>query len=110
MSFEVIKNRSWVIFSIKERLDAFNYEDFKSEMDKVIKDKNAKVALQLTNTEFLSLPTIKYFSVIAEELCDGGGKFALVGTPEKIKRQIDIFASLKPMLIFRSEEDWERFL
>ena len=109
MAFEISKNKSWVIFSIKDRLDAFNHQEFKSEMDKVVKNKSANIALQLTNTDFLSLPTIKYFSGIAEELSQTGGKFALVGTPEKIKRQIDIFASLKPMLVFRSQEDWENF-
>ena len=109
MSFEVSKNKSWIIFSIDDRLDAFNHTQFKKEMDKVLQNKPANVALQLTNTQFLSLPTIKYFSGIAEELSQRGGKFALVGTPEKIKRQIDIFASLKPMLVFRSQEDWEDF-
>jgi len=110
MSFEVSKNKSWVIFSIKDRLDAFNYDQFKSEMDKIVKEKgDHNLALQLSQTQFLSLPTIKYFSGVAEEIVKKGGKFALVGVPEKLKRQIDIFASLKPMMVFRSEEDWENF-
>ena len=92
-------------------MDAFNYKEFKSEMDKVVKEKSHhNVAIHLSQTEFISMPSIKYFSGVAEEIVQNGGKFALVGIPEKIKRQIDIFASLKPMLIFRSEEDWQNFL
>ncbi|MCB9025549.1 MAG: STAS domain-containing protein [Bdellovibrionaceae bacterium] len=110
MSIEVSKNKSWVIFLIKDRLDESNFKEFTSEMDKIVQEKsNPNIALQMSEIEFLSLPTIKYFSVIAEGLVKKGGKFALVGVSEKIKRQIDIFASLKPMLVFRSEEDWESF-
>ncbi len=109
MAFEVSKNKTWVVFSIDERLDAFNSEGFKSEMDKVVKGKASNVAIRLKNTRFISLPVIKYFSSVAQELDRKGGKLALVGSPEKIKRQIDIFASLKPMLVFRDEEDWENY-
>lgn len=107
MSFEITKNKNWVVFSIKDRLDSFNCEDFKQKMDQVVRDKESKVALHLTETEFLSLPVIKYFSGIASDITNSGGEFALVGPPEKLKRQIDIFASLKPMQVFRSAEDWE---
>ena len=106
MSFEVSQKKDWTVFSVEDRLDAFNGESFKAKMDKVMKKKASNVALELTNAQFISLPMIKYFSGVADQINEKGGKFALVGTPEKLKRQIDIFASLKPMLVFRSEEDW----
>lgn len=110
MSFEIYQDKKWVIFSIKERLDAFNYQEFKAEMDKILREKKTShVALQLSHIHFLSLPTMKYFSEVAQQLVEQGGKLALVGTPEKIRRQIDIFATLKTMLVFRSEEDWENY-
>ncbi len=110
MSFEVTENKNWVVFSVRGRLDAFYLEDFKAEMEKAVNGKHQKVALQLTDTQFLSFPIIKYFTGVASDLSEKGGQFALVGTPEKIKRQIDIFASLKLMQVFRSKEDWETIL
>lgn len=110
MSIEVSENKSWIVFLLKDRIDDSNYKEFTFEMDKRLQEKTCpNIALQMSGTQFLSLPSIKYFSVVAKEIAKKGGKLALVGVSEKLKRQIDIFATLKPMLVFRSEEDWENF-
>lgn len=108
MGFDIKKNNNWVIFSITDRLDSFNSDEFRTAMDKVISQPGTKLALNLKETKFVSIPLIKYFSSVAREAQLKGGEFALVGTPEKLKRQIDIFATLNAMKIYRSQEDWER--
>ena len=109
MNFEVKVKEDWVLFSISDRLDSFSHDDFTQAMEKALSDGKRCVALDLGRTRFLSMPTIKYVSNIAERLSHNGGRFALLRTPEKLKRQIQIFASLKPMLVFRSQEDWEKY-
>jgi len=110
MGFEVSNNNDWVVLSIEDRIDSFNYDDFKSEMEKLVDKKKARVALKLNRAQFLSLSSIKYFSDVARRLEQKGGKLALLGTPEKLKRQIHIFASLKSFALFRSEEEWHNDL
>jgi anti-anti-sigma factor len=108
MGFDIKRDNNWVIFSISDRLDSFNSSDFRAAMDKVISQPGTRLALNLKEANFISIPLIKYFSSVAKEAHQKGGEFALVGTPEKLKRQIDIFATLNSMKIYRSQEDWAR--
>ena len=99
-------HENWVLFSVEDRIDSFNYEEFKVQMENIVKKGSVNLALSLEQAQFLSLPSIKFFAGLAHQLEKQGGRFALVGAPEKLKRQISIFASLDSMSIFRSEEDW----
>ena len=108
MSFDVRKEKDWLVIDIKDRVDSFSHREFCQSLDEAVEKGEDRVALQLRDTRFLSLPTIKHFSGVAEKITQRGGQFALVGTPEKIKRQIDIFATLDTMEIYRSKEDWQR--
>lgn len=105
MDLEIKEYNDWVVISIENRIDSFNHQRITNEVSGVIEDGRKKLALNLERAQFLSLPTIKYFSKLAETLDKQGGYFALCAPSEKIKRQIAIFASLDGMNIYRSTED-----
>lgn len=111
MNIEVSNNNDWVFIGLEDRLDAFNYEEFKSKVQSIVSEpRSYNLAFNLEKVKFLSLPGIQYLSSVAKEVKNKGGEFALVATPEKLKRQIDIYASLKPMKVYRSVKDWEKVL
>ncbi len=107
MGFRISENKEWTVLSVHDRIDSFNHGEFKKQLEEILASGRQRLALNLDQAEFLSLQSIKLFSSVAEELSQKGGKFALVATPEKLKRQIHIFASLDAMEVFRSEADWK---
>lgn len=107
MDIEFRKSNEWVIVDVGNRVDSFNGDSVREKFAEEIEKGKNHIALNLRDTHFISLPIIKYISSMAEKINKDGRQFALVATPEKLKRQIDIYASLKDMIIFRSEKDWQ---
>ena len=109
MELNVKNYDDWVLVDLGQRLDSFSHNEFKAELEKLIKGlPSGQVAFDLSDVQFLSMPSIQLITSIAAELDSRGGQMALVGTPEKLKRQIDIFASLDHLSLYRSHRDWEQ--
>lgn len=111
MEFEVKDMSSegkagWTLLRVSDRVDAFNYDDLMGRINQLIQDGRTKLAVDLERVSFLSLPSIRYLAQTAQHLHQVGGDFALVGPSEKIKRQIDIFASLDSMSLYRTNHEW----
>ncbi len=79
------------------RIDAFNFAEAKAELVSAVADVN-QVAYDVSGLQFMSLPMIQLLYKTAVELGQRGGRFALVGASEKIKRQFLIYASLDPFV------------
>ena len=105
MDFEVKEYKDWLVISVENRIDSFNYSDITSAVDKAIHNGQMHLALNLARAQFLSLPSIKFFSEKASELEKRGGQLALCAPSEKIKRQIQIFASVKSIRFYRSTDE-----
>lgn len=101
---EIKSHKDWVVVSINNRVDSFNYQDLTAKTDGAIRD-GKNLAFDLGKARFLSLPSIKYMSLLAESLLAEGRQVALVAPSEKIKRQIHVYASLEKMKLFRTEQD-----
>ena len=110
MAFDIKNRDDWVIIRIVDRVDAFNFDELTNLINSFVKKGQLKLAVDLKGAFFLSLPTIKFLASVASDLKLKGGAVALLAPTEKIKRQIDIFASLDTMQIFRSIGEWEREL
>lgn len=106
-TIEVRVIMDWIMVSIVDRLDAFNYDQVKGQLCEILEEGNQNIALNLEKAKFLSLPSIKYISNLADDLASGGRKLALVAPSEKLKRQIEIFASLEKMRLYRTTKDLE---
>src|SRR5690348_6443539 len=106
MGFETRDLEDWVVILITDRLDAFNCEAL-TELAKTLLERGQfKMAFDLAQTEFISIPGIKFLASLADEVVQRGGDFALLGPSEKIKRQIHIFATTHSMRLYRSEREW----
>lgn len=100
--FSSQEESGWEIFSLKGRVDAFNFDEVKSALVDSFQKCPHQLAIDLSEAEFVSIPFIKVMAEIARDLSQKGFKMALVSPSEKLKRQIDIFATLDEMTIFRS--------
>ena len=92
----------WSLCSGPRRIDAFNFNEFKTLIESSILQGEKWVALDFSKTEFMSILSIKFLSEVAEQLISREGGLALVAPSEKLKRQISIYASLRCMHIFKT--------
>ncbi len=103
--WEVKTEKDWVVVAISGRIDSFNQDSFCGQLTKLVAEGKRRVAIDLSRAKFLSLPSIKWLTSLAFELKKKGGDLALVAASEKLKRQIDIYATLDPIQILRSKAD-----
>ena len=108
MALDIVKKNDWYYVPAPGRLDAFNFELSKDRLEKLAKTTN-QIAIDVSSAHFVSIPMIKLIHSLASELARKGGRLALVGTTEKLKRQIHIFASLDPFT-FYSQDGWEKLV
>jgi anti-anti-sigma factor len=104
-NWQIKSERDWVIVAISGRIDSFNQSHFYGQVKDLVNQGKRRVAIDLTHAKFLSLPSIKWLCSLALELKDQGGQVALLSASEKLKRQIDIYASLEPLQVLRSSAD-----
>lgn len=104
-AWEVRSERDWVIVAISGRIDSFNQDTFCGQVKGLVAEGKRHVALDLSKAKFLSLPSIKWLCSLAIELKEQGGQVALLAASEKLKRQIEIYASLEPIQVVRSKAD-----
>lgn len=92
------------VFTLEGRVDSFNFDDVKNALLGLASKHAHGLAVNLEKAEFLSIPFIKLMAEVADKLKAQDARLALVAPTEKIKRQIDIFASLDDMVIYRSRQ------
>ena len=105
MDFEIKEYKDWLVISVENRMDSFNYKTITEAVDQAVQAGQMKLALNLSRAEFLSLPSIKFFSDLAKELDQKGGELAFCAPSEKIKRQVYIFTSPKAIHFYRSTDE-----
>ena len=87
---------------VGERIDSFSLNEFKNLVDAHLQRKPSTLTLDLSGTKFLSIPCIKLIAFWAEELQSKGARLVLMGTTEKLKRQIAIYGSLEHLMVKKS--------
>lgn len=95
---------NWHILTVEDRIDAFNFLDFKTKIEKLIASGEHRIALDFTHTRFLSLTSIQFLTQVADQLQFLKGGLAIFGIVEKLKRQISIYASREKMHIVNQKE------
>lgn len=94
----------WIIQRLGERIDSFNQDEFKSDMEGVLEKGALLVALDLQNTKFLSFPCIQMIVAWAGRLRSQGGRMMLIAPSEKLKRQIFIYGSLDHLIVTKAQD------
>lgn len=96
------ESSDWQIVAVKSRVDAFNQEALKEEIENLRKNGYRKIALDLKANRFLSFPVIKHCVEISREVASSGGSFALIGCAERTKRHFEIYGTLDHIDIVRA--------
>lgn len=104
-AWDIKQQNEWTILAILGRIDSFNFQEFLAQVEGLKAAGRRQVAVDLSQAKFLSLPTIKLLADLATNLQQNDGNFALLAASEKLKRQIDIYASLTPMRVVRSSAE-----
>lgn len=108
MSIEIHKKNDWIYIPAPGRMDAFNFEIAKTEIEQAA-GQARQLALDVSGAHFISIPMIKFIDSLAREMVRRGGRLALIGPTEKLKRQFRIFASLDPITLM-TQDNWERLV
>ena len=95
----------WTVLTPVSRIDSFNKQSFEDEINEVILKGRKQLAIDFSNLQFLSYPSIKFLSSKAQALKEEGGSLAICSPSEKLKKQIAVYATLKDMHIFRSKKE-----
>ena len=99
-----LDKNGWFIERLGERIDSFNQNEFRAKIEQIFEQGHRKIALDLQQTKFLSLPSIRIIVDWAERLRRQGGDMLLIAPSEKLKRQIGIFGSLDRIIMARSTD------
>lgn len=94
----------WTGLKISGRVDAFHDRKVIETLEQTIQT-SKRVALDLSDAEFLSLQVLRYLSFLNRELGQNGGELALLSPNHHIRKQIEIFLGPKIFKVFRSQED-----
>ncbi len=95
----------WIYITPRARIDAFNFPESKAELISAASTVK-QIAYDMSGLQFMCLPMIQLLYKTAKELGQRGGRLALIGSNEKMKRQFLIYASLDPFLCI-SIEEWK---
>ena len=77
-----------------------------SEIERLIQNGSKKIALNLGQSQFLSLPTIRFLNLKARQLKAQGGQFVLLAPSLKTRRHIEIYSRLDDFQIFEKIDDF----
>lgn len=89
----------WEYNEAAKRIDSFSFNNFQFYIDNLIKNGQKWIAIDFTDTQFLSLVGIKYISQTTDQLRKMGGELALISVSEKLKKQISIYSELDKLFI-----------
>jgi len=94
----------WTGLKISGRVDAFNDRKLIQALEQKIQNSD-RVAIDLSNAEFLSLQVLKYLSQLCRELGQNGGELALLSPTHHVRKQIEIFLGPKVFKVYKSQQD-----
>ena len=101
----LLEKNGWKILTIEDRVDAFNTPSLVGQVESILDSQSPFLILNLETTSFMSIPFIKTMASWAQRMKKKALPIVLLRPSEKIKRQIDIFASLDLFYVARTEEE-----
>lgn len=104
----LLLQEEWSCVPFTGRIDSFRQKEAIQDLLDRIQKSPTHLLLDLSKTEFLSLPFIRSLNEVIEKLAEQDKILALCGLTEKLKRQIFIYSGLEDLLIFRSKEDFDK--
>ncbi len=100
-TFEIF---GWIGLSVSGRVDAFNDRQLIQSMSALLSE-DSRVALDLSEADFLSLQVLTYLSSQSRNLSRNGGELVLIRPSHNVRRQIEIFLGPRIFRIYQSRQD-----
>lgn len=97
----------WTGLKISGRVDAFNDRQLIQTLEQTV-EKSSRVAIDLSEADFLSLQVLKYFADTSRDLGRKGGELALVRPSHSLRRQIEIFFAPKAFNVYQNQDHLRR--
>lgn len=106
---QVLALRGWIGIQLKGRVDAFNDKRLMEAIETVaLQQRDAPhLALDLSQTEFLSLQMMRFLTGLKRQLMAKNGDLVLVQPSHPVRRQIEIFLGTKVFQVFQSFQELE---
>lgn len=99
----------WKAFAISGRIDAFADRQVIQSIQEAVSETD-RVALDLSGTDFLSLPMLTFLTQLNQKLGQKGGRLALLHPSHNVRRQIEIFIGLRVLEIFGTQMELQASL
>lgn len=98
MEIKTRQFKKWMVVEVNGSVDALNTKLFVDPILAFVNEGKSHIAIDLSQTSFLSLPAIKFLQTTARMLAATKGGVAVVTPNERTKRHLEIFASFKDIL------------
>lgn len=82
---------NWLIIDLNGRIDSFNYELVTDQVNTLLKMGKKKIAVELSDVVFLNLPSLRFFSGVAERLSKSGGALCFINPDVSLHEHIGLF-------------------
>ena len=100
-----LPSAKWHIIHAKSVVDSHSQDELINEIRTLIATGAKRIAIDLRQNRFLSLPAIKACVEAAQKLATKEKNFALISCQERTKRHFEIYGSLKHIHVTRYESD-----
>lgn len=108
---QILSLRGWTGIQLKGRVDAFNDKRLMEAIETVAHQRRgAHIALDLSQTEFLSLQMMRFLTTLKRQLMSQNGDLVLVQPSHPVRRQIEIFLGTKVFQVFQTFQELEQGL
>lgn len=108
---QILSLRGWTGIQLKGRVDAFNDKRLMEAIETVAHQRRgAHLALDLSQTEFLSLQMMRFLTTLKRQLMSQNGDLVLVQPSHPVRRQIEIFLGTKVFQVFQTFQELEQGL
>ena len=93
-----LKN-GWVVVDLNGRVDSFNFELITEQITTLEKMGKKFIAIEMSDVNFLNLPSLRFFSSIAFRLKKSDGALALINPSSNLMEFIHLFNRKEAMTI-----------
>ena len=100
-----LPSAKWHIIQAKSVVDSHSQDELINEIRSLMATGAKRIAIDLRQNRFLSLPAIKACVEAAQRLATKEKNFALISCQERTKRHFEIYGSLKHIHVTRYESD-----
>ncbi len=110
MDLQLDIDQGWVVVRLSGRIDSFNYDGISSKVQTLIRMGKKHLAIDLTEVNYLGLPSLRFFYQVASRLKNSEGQLALISPSQKLLNSIEVMDHPKAFQIVSRIDELEILL